>query len=197
MEKYQDIINAFYVATVIISIYMICYMIKGKENGLLDFFKTLFGVLGMYVSLVIPITLVIISWKNMSTGDYLIIGVIDIAAVVFSTPFFVELIKCIDRDFYVPFEFKDKITTLLVHFMISIVLIIITVFTIAGFANGVLSISALLAGLTLVIGGIVTMIVSIFKNYLGKDTKEIEATIGLILAALIGIVFFIIVVLNI
>lgn len=197
MEKYQDIINAFYVSTVIISIYMICYLIKGKEKGLIGFFKTLFGVLGMYVSLIIPITLVIISWKNMGTNDYMTVGIIDIAAVVFSTPFFMELIKCIDRDFNVPFEFKDKITTLLVHFIISFVLIIITVFTIAGFANGVLSISALLAGLTLVIGGIVTIIVSIFKNYLGKDTKEIEATIGLILTILIGIVIFVIVVLNV
>ena len=187
MEENKELIMSFCIAAFIPIIYMIFYLIKGKEKGILAFLKTLLGTLSLYVSSIIPIMLVVISWTRGSSNDFISICILDVLAIIFSTPFFAEMIKCIKRDFRISFEYESK---LLLYIPVSIFLIAILIGCVTGFIAGEVSILALMAVLYLFVGFITVMIISIYKAKFAENDemlekiRKIERKVGIVLAVL-------------
>ena len=196
MESYaenKEFIIAFVIATAIPIIYMIVYSMFGKEKGIIAFFKTLVQLISMYAASFIPILLAVSRWTRVEEGDFLAGCLIDVFAIVFSMPFFNELIKRISNDFDIPYEYGAKVSSMIIQLGISLFLGAMAIVFTIGFFAGKVSILAVIA-ILLMTGGFATVIIinGYKKKFDGDDdnlekVKAIEKRIGIIFAIFIGI----------
>lgn len=196
MEEYKEIIMSFCIATLIPIIYMIVYLIKGKEKNILAFFYALLGSLVMYISLIIPIMLIVIRWSDLEQNDFMGGIILDVLSIMFSIPFLAELIKCIRRDFKLPNEFESKFVSMVMITVVTCVLTFALIIFTKGFIDGDVSIFALIAIIYMFVAMILMIIIRRLKTKFDEDfeklekIKKIERKIGIALSIFM-ILFFI------
>lgn len=195
MEEYREIITALVVAILIPSFYMIAYVLKGKEKGVLAFFKTLACTIEMYVSSLIPIMLFVVAFTRMDSSDMVGMLILDVCAIVFSAPFFSSLIKRISNDFEVPFGFESHFLTI-IFFVVAIIFVGgATIGFGIGYMSGEVSIFAVIGLLFMLVAIIIMMVVTKMKADAACDVerieeiKKIERKIGLALGAAMFVYF--------
>lgn len=196
MEEYKEIIMSFCIATLIPIIYMIVYLIKGKEKNILAFFNALLGSLVMYISSIIPIMLIVIRWSDLEQNDFMGGIILDVLSIMFSIPFFAELIKSIRRDFKLPNEFESKFVSMVMITVVTCVLTFALIIFTKGFIDGDVSIFALIAIIYMFVAMILMIIIRRLKTKFDEDfeklekIKKIERKIGIALSIFM-ILFFI------
>lgn len=200
MEVNKLFINTFGIATFILIIYMFCYLINGKEKGIISFFKILFCNLKMYFASIIPIMLIISKSEMVIESNELVANcVIYIFIIMFSIPFFVELIKNIERDFGVYSDFSRKSINLLIESTMTIFAIVILIAFTAGFIAGDVSFKGVIGVLYMSVSIISILIVSGCKRKFAENDemlekiRKIERKIGIILTVFMLIFFPIVV----
>ena len=195
MDEYREFITTLVVSTLIPSFYMLAYVLKGKEKGILAFFKTLAYCLPMYFSSLIPIMLMVLMFSRVDHNDLMSVCAIDVCAIVFSTPFLSELIKRISIDFEVPHGFESHFKFLILFIAMVVLFGSLSIVFIAGFIAGEVSIFAVIAILYMLVGVISIMIISRLKIKYAEDFEKLEKIkkneqkLGIVLAIFMFIFF--------
>lgn len=174
MEENKEIIMSFCIATLIPIIYMIFYLIKGKEKSILAFFKALLGTLVMYISSIIPIMLIVIRWSDLEQNDFMGGIILDVLSIMFSIPLLAELIKCIRRDFKLPNEFESNLVSKVIITVVTCVLTFALIVFTKGFIAGDVSIFALIAIIYMFVAMILMIIIRRLKIKFAEDYEKLE-----------------------
>ena len=191
MEGNEIIINAAIITLIVPLVYTITYFIKGKEKSFFGFCKMLFcSALILYISAIIPAIILAARYTNVDSNDYIAKFVIDILALLFSVPFFAELIKCLERDFEIHGGFKDNALSVMMYIAISVLLTGVAIMCVTGYISGGLSVSALLAGVYMFLCGIFVIISSAYEKYVGKDIIKFNNKLIWIIS-IFTVIFFI------
>ena len=88
MTENKEFIISFCIAAGIQIIYIIIYLLKGKERSIGNFLGVLANSLSLLFAAIVPILIVVAGWTNMEEGDFVAAGIIDVFAAIFSIPFF-------------------------------------------------------------------------------------------------------------
>lgn len=195
MDEYREFITTLVVSALIPSFYMLAYVLKGKERGILAFLKTLAYCLPMYVSSLIPIMLIVLMFRGIDQNDFLSTCAIDVCAIVFSAPFLSELIKRISIDFEVPHGFESHFKFIILFIAMIFLFGSLSIVFITGFIAGEVSILAVIAILYMLVGVLSIMIISRLKIKYAEDFDKLEKIrkneqkLGIVLAIFMFIFF--------
>ena len=178
MEEYQDIIYALKVTLIIPIIYIIGYLIKGRERNIGGFFKAICSSFVLYASSFVPMFFFLI-FKEIEGIDNTIIELfMGIFSFLMFAPSFKVLIESMDRDYKVSYGFKDSMMSVLLYSVLIIFMVMILSFILTGFISGNMSLTAFLVGLSFPIGIGATLTLIILKKYLKEKTDDLNTLIG-------------------
>lgn len=178
MEEYQDIIYALKVTLIIPIIYIIGYLIKGRERNIGGFFKAIWSSFVLYASSFVPMFFFLI-FKGIEDIDNTIIELfMEIVSLLMFAPSFKVLIESMDRDYKVSYGFKDSMMSVLLYSVLIIFMVMILSFILTGFISGNMSLTAFLVGLSFPIGIGATLTLIILKKYLKEKTDDLNTLIG-------------------
>lgn len=178
MEEYQDIIYALKVTLIIPIIYIIGYLIKGRERNIGGFFKAIWSSFVLYASSFVPMFFFLI-FKEIEGIDNTIIELfMGIFSFLMFAPAFKVLIESMDRDYKVSDGFKDSMMSVLLYSVLIIFIVMISSFILTGFISGNMSLTAFLVGLSFPIGIGATLTLIILKKYLKEKTDDLNTLIG-------------------
>ena len=178
MEEYQDIIYALKVTLIIPIIYIIGYLIKGRERNIGGFFKVIWSSFVLYASSFVPMFFFLI-FKEIEGIDNTIIELfIGMFSFLMFAPAFKVLIESMDRDYKVSDGFKDSMMSVLLYSVLIIFMVMILSFILTGVISGNMSLTAFLVGLAFPIGIGATLTLIILKKYLKEKTDDLNTLIG-------------------
>ena len=198
MEGYDIFVESFRFATIIPIIYIIVFVFKGKEKGILHFFSVLFSLVGIYIASVIPILLIVFGFETIKSGDIVAGSILDVISITFSLPFLSGLVKNIEKDFEVPKGLSNYIMTTLVGIVSSVIVTALMIAFFIGYISGDISFEALIAVLFMFVATIAIFIISAYRKKIAYDSEKLEELkiferkVGMLLTIFI-IIFFVVI----